>query len=106
MTVRPSDPQLAVSIHQPTHANERHSDHVSLLIEFDRVALRRRVVVGCTTLVSLDVEVEHVATIVVLVVGELDAGDEDWLHYLVPVKEPANDGQAPSARYSPSGRRR
>jgi hypothetical protein len=48
----------------------------------------------------------HLSRRLAIEVGELDAGDEDWLHYLVPVKEPANDGQAPSARYSPSGRRR
>lgn len=71
VAIEPCNSQLAVAGHQPTHANERHSDHVPLVIEFDRVSFGRGVVVGRTTFISLDVEVQDITTIVVLAVREL-----------------------------------
>ena len=77
MTGRPRDRDLAVSLEQPPYVDERHGDHPTGVVVLDAVAFRAGERVRGRALLAPDVQIQNVATLVVLVSLEGDGGDGD-----------------------------
>jgi hypothetical protein len=72
VAVRPRDPELAVALHQLTNVDQDHSNHFAVTVEVHGVALWRWKCLRRHLRVA-DAEVEHIATIVVVVLVERNA---------------------------------